>query len=72
MTLDIRAIAYADAPTMAVGLATMAKQRIELDQAIRAAEVMQAPVTSENAAEGRALLKLAATVEPPHAVDKVA
>ena len=72
MSLDIRAIAYAEAPTMGVGLAMMAKQRIELDQAIRAAEVTQTPVTSGNAAEGRALLKLAASVEPIHVLDKVA
>jgi hypothetical protein len=74
MSIDnaLRAIAYAEAPTLGVAIALIAKHRGELDAAMRAAEIQPAPVTSQGAAEDRALLKLAATSEPPHVVDKTA
>lgn len=74
MSLDnaIRAIAYSEAPTLSAAIALIAKHRNEVDEAMRAAETQDKPVTSEGAAEGRALLKLADAAEPPHALDKVA
>ena len=52
MSLDnaIRAIAFAEAPTLGVGIALIAKHRMDLDAALRAAELQQVPVTAEGAA----------------------
>lgn len=71
MSLDnaIRAIAYSEAPTLGAAIALIAKHRMEVDAAMREAELRQAPVTSEGAAEERAVDRLAATV---HVLDKVA
>jgi hypothetical protein len=74
MSLDnaLRAIAFAEAPTLGVGIALIAKHRMELDAALRAAELQQLPVTSAGAATERAVEKIAAASEVPHALDKVA
>lgn len=55
MSNDIRAIAYAEAPTLGTAIALMAKRRNDLDAAMRAATAQQMPVTSEGAAELRAI-----------------
>jgi hypothetical protein len=68
----IRAIAFAEAPTLGVGIALIAKHRMDLDAALRAAELQQVPVTAEGAAEGRAVDRLAVAAQALHAVDKVA
>lgn len=74
MSIDnaIRAIAYAEAPTLGLAVALIAKHRGELDAALRAAETQQAPVNTEGAAVERALDKMATSAEPPHVVDKSA
>ena len=74
MSLDnaIRAIAFAEAPTLGVGIALIAKHRGELDAAMRAAELQEPPVTSDGAATERAIEKIAAASEPAHVLDKVA
>ncbi len=73
MSLDnaIRAIAFAEAPTLGVGIALIAKHRGELDAAMRAAELEQLPVTSDGAATDRAVAKIAAASESAHVLDKV-
>ncbi len=72
MSIDnaIRAISYAEAPTLGTAIALIAKHRMELDAALRAAELQQPPVAAEGAAEQRALAKLAAAAEGMHALDK--
>ena len=72
MSLDnaIRAIAFAEAPTLGGGIALIAKHRLDLDAALRAAELRQPPVVSEGAAEERALVEMAA--EAMHVVDRLA
>ena len=74
MSLDnaIRAIAYAEAPTLGTAMALIAKHRNEFDAALRAAEVEERPVTSEGAAAERALAKMTSGNEPTHALDKTA
>ena len=74
MSTDIalRAIAFAEAPTLSVGIALIAKHRMELEAAERQAELKQLPVTSEGAATERALAKIAEASEPIHVLDKVA
>lgn len=71
MSLDnaIRAIAYSEAATLGTAIALIAKHRMEVDAALREAELRQAPVTTDGAAEERAVDKLAAAV---HILDKVA
>jgi hypothetical protein len=73
MNVDaIRALSYSEAPTLGVAIATMAKHRMELDAALRAAELQQVPVTTDGAAEQRALDKMTSASEPPHTLDKTA
>jgi hypothetical protein len=73
MSLDnsIRALSYAEAPTLGTAIALIAKHRMDLDAALRAAETQQAPVTSEGAAEVRALDRMTAAAEL-HVLDKTA
>ncbi len=73
MSLDnaLRAIAFAEAPTLGVGMALIAKHRGELDAALREAELKAMPVTTDGAATERALSELAGAVDP-HVVDKTA
>lgn len=52
---DVRAMAYAEAPTLGTAIAMMAKRRMDLDAAMRQAALQQMPVTSEGAAETRAM-----------------
>ena len=52
---DIRAMAYAEAPTLGTALAQMAKRRMDLDAAMRQAALQEMPVASEGAAEVRAM-----------------
>jgi hypothetical protein len=70
--LALRAIAYAEAPTLGVAIAQIAKHRIDVDAAMRAAELKELPVAAEGAAEERAVDKIAAAAEALHAVDKTA
>jgi hypothetical protein len=74
MSIDnaLRAIAFAEAPTLGVGIALIAKHRGELDAALRAAELHAPPVVSEGAATERAVAKIAAASEPAHVLDKSA
>ena len=74
MSLDnaLRAIAFAEAPTLGVGIALIAKQRMDLEAAMREAELKEMPVTTDGAATERALTEISVAAEPPHAVDKVA
>lgn len=74
MSLDnaIRAISYAEAPTLGTAIALIAKHRLELDAAMRAAELKHLPVATEGAAEQRAIAKLAAAAEGLRVVDKTA
>ena len=74
MSVDntLRALSYSEAPTLGVAMATIAKHRVELDAAMRAAELTEAPVVADGAAEQRAVEKVAAAVEAVRAVDKVA
>jgi hypothetical protein len=74
MSLDnaIRAISYAQAPTLGVAIAMIAKHRMDVDAAMRAAELQRAPVISAGAAEERAVEKVATAAEAFHALDKVA
>lgn len=69
---SIRAISYAEAPTLGVAIAMIAKHRLDLDAALRAAELQQVPVTTDGAAEQRALGKVAGAAEAPRVLDKVA
>lgn len=66
----IRAIAFAQADTLGGAVALMAKQRNDLEAALRAAELKSPPVTTDGAAMERALLSL----EPAgaHIVDRLA
>ena len=52
---DIRAIAYAEAPTLGGAIALMAKRRNDLDAAMRAAAAQPMPMTTDGAIEARAL-----------------
>ena len=70
--LALRAIAYAEAPALSVGMALIAKHRMDVDAAMRAAELQQLPVAAEGAAEERAIDKIAVAAEALHVVDKVA
>ena len=72
MSLDnaIRALAYAEAPTLGTAIALIAKHRMDVDARMRAAEAQPSPVEAEGAAEGRALDRLAAATEEMHGVDK--
>jgi hypothetical protein len=70
--LALRAIAYAEAPTLSVGMALIAKHRMDVDAAMRVAELRQLPVTAEGAAEERAIDKIAIAAEALHVVDKTA
>jgi hypothetical protein len=70
--LALRAIAYAEAPTLGVAIAQIAKHRMDIDATMRAAELQQLPVTAEGAAEERAIDKIAVAAEALHAVDKTA
>ncbi len=74
MSLDnaIRAISYAEAPTLGTAIALIAKHRMDLDAALRAAEGEPRPVVAEGAAEQRALAKVAAKAEALRVVDKLA
>jgi hypothetical protein len=72
MSIDnaIRAISYAEAPTLGTAIALIAKHRMELDAALRAAELEVRPVAAEGAAEQRALMRVAASAEAQRVVDK--
>jgi hypothetical protein len=70
--LALRAIAYAESPTLGVAIAQIAKHRMDVDAAMRAAELQQLPVEAEGAAEDRAIDKIAVAAEAAHVVDKVA
>ena len=70
--LALRAIAYAESPTLGVAIAQIAKHRMDVDAAMRAAELQQLPVAAEGAAEERAIDKIAVAAEALHVVDKVA
>ena len=70
--LALRAIAYAESPTLGVAIAQIAKHRMDVDAAMRAAELQELPVVSEGAAEERAIDKIAVASEALHVVDKVA
>jgi hypothetical protein len=74
MSLDnaIRALSYAQAPTLGTAMALIAKHRMDVDAAMRAAEVRQAPVVAEGAAEQRAVESVTAAVEMMRVVDKTA
>jgi hypothetical protein len=75
MSIDnaIRAIAFSEAPTLAGAVALIAKHRQDLDNALRAAELTQMPVTAEGAAVERALDDVEPAPPPSgHAVDKTA
>ena len=45
---------------------------MELDAALRAAELQQMPVTSDGAATERALAEIAEASDPAHVLDKMA
>lgn len=68
---SIRAIAYAEAATLGSAIALIAKHRMDVDAAVRAAELKTMPVATEGAATERAIQTLAATVET-HKLDKLA
>jgi hypothetical protein len=70
--LALRAIAYAESPTLGVAIAQIAKHRMDVDAAMRAAELQSLPVTAEGAAEERAIDRIAVASEALHVVDKVA
>ena len=74
MSLDnaIRALSYAEAPTLGTAMALIAKHRMDVDAAMRAAEVRQAPVEAQGAAEQRAVDAVTAAAEMMRIVDKVA
>ena len=55
-----------------VGMALIVKHRMDVDAAMRAAELQQLPVAAEGAAEERAIDKIAVAAEALHVVDKVA
>ena len=69
----IRTLAYSEAPTLGTAMALIAKHRMDVDIAMRAAEVRQAPVAAEGAAEQRAVDKVTAvTMDLMRVVDKTA
>ena len=70
--LALRAIAYAESPTLGVAIAQIAKHRMDVDAAMRAAELQDLPVASQGAAEDRAIDKIAVASEALHVVDKTA
>lgn len=72
MSLDnaIRALAYAEAPTLGTAIALIAKHRMDVDARMRAAEIQQSPVAAEGAAESAALDEIAAAAEAMRVVDK--
>ena len=70
--LALRAIAYAESPTLGVAIAQIAKHRMDVDAAMRAAELQDLPVASQGAAEDRAIDKIAFASEALHVVDKTA
>lgn len=74
MSIDnaIRALSYAEAPTLGTAIALIAKHRMDVDAAMRAAEDRHAPVASEGAAEQRAVDKVAAATQMTHLVDRTA
>jgi hypothetical protein len=74
MSLDnaIRALSYAEAPTLGTAMALIAKHRMDIDIAMRAAELRQLPVAAEGAAEQRAVESVTAAVDMMRVVDKVA
>lgn len=70
--LALRAIAYAEAPTLGLAMAQIAKHRMDLDAAMRAAELELLPVSAEGAAEERAVARVAVAAEALHLVDRTA
>ena len=68
----IRALSYAEAPTLGTAMALIAKHRMDVDAAKRAAELRQLPVAAEGAAEQRAVDKVTAVTEMMRVVDKTA
>ena len=75
MSLDnaIRAIAFAEAPTLGGAIALIAKHRNDLDAALRAAEVKSPQTTAKIGALERALEQISPLPQPEaHAVDKTA
>jgi hypothetical protein len=71
----IRAIAFAEAPTLGGALALMAKHRGELEAALRESGQTPAPVESTGAAAQRALARIdeaSRMTAVTHAVDKSA
>ena len=71
-SLALPLAAHAEAPTLGTAIALIAKHRLELDAAMRAAELKHLPVATEGAAEQRAIAKLAAAAEGLRVVDKTA
>ena len=74
MSLDnaIRALSYSEAPTLSTAIALIAKHRMDVDAAMRVAELRHLPVAAEGAAEQRAVDKVAASTQAMRAVDKTA
>jgi hypothetical protein len=71
----IRAIAFAEAPTLGGALALVAKHRGELEAALRDAGHDAAPLANPGAAVERALLRIGEAARPvpvPHRIDKSA
>jgi hypothetical protein len=68
----IRALSYAEAPTLGTAMALIAKHRMDVDAAKRAAELRQLPVAAEGAAEQRAVDKVTAVTEMMRVIDKTA
>ena len=70
--LALRAIAYAEAPTLGLAMAQIAKHRMDVDAAMRAAELELLPLSAHGAAEERAVARVAVAAEALHLVDRTA
>lgn len=71
----LRAIAFSEATTLGAGIALIAKHRNELDAALRADRLADAPIAAQGTATERALAKIAEIAEDaavPHALDRLA
>ena len=67
---DIRAIAYAEAPTLGAASALIAKRRNDLDAAMRAAAAQPMPLTNAGAIEARALEDLEPSPATQYLLDR--
>ncbi len=68
----LRAMAFAEAPTLGAAIALIAKRRNDLAAALRAGETRAMPVETEGAAAARALRAIAADPASGHALDRKA